>query len=361
MTGPADPTPPAPTEGPEAVIEASGASDVLERQSNGENRAPSPQSDAMQPTVDEVRNTLWQQGWTQGSILPDELRKEVRRIPFAPDIEDDEIAIVVTQGCDAIHGDCAAEPALEVVLARPIPKSNPNMKVLKNPRLLHVDILRPDGTRQPIEVSVWRRGFIDRRLLLERQPSMQWKLPADSLDLIVLLFGRRYDRVAFPEAFVERFRPVATRLEKHIERLAADVTGVYLRIDPEDADYPEDEDPALHPYDVQMYFMMSDALTKNDALQGKIYSELKNDLQPLVNKTPGLKARPLVLVHPFRMTIGEFRDLTEWDHEPLRQGLASKNAPTKGGAGGSLATSVTNANTTLEAPRNVPPTSNPLD
>lgn len=333
MTSRTEPTPPAATGASgtaDAVQEAPRASRI--HVGDGGERLPAA-AGRTQPDAADVRDKLWQLGWTQGSILPEVLRAEVQRIPFAPTAEDDEIAIVITQGCDAIQGDCAVEPALEVVLARPIAKVNPNMKVLKNPRLLHVDILASDGTRQPIEVAVWRRGFIDRRLLLDHAPATHWTLPADSLDLIILLFGRRYDRVALPDAFVERFRPVAARLEKHIERLAAEITGVFLRVDP-DMDYPADEDPEAHPYDVAMYFMMSDALSKNDARQDAIYSQLKNDLLPLVNKTPGLKAKPMSLMHPFRMTVGEFRDLTEWDHEPLRQGLAAKAAPQAKSGGG---------------------------
>lgn len=325
MSSPAEPTPSAPT----------GALGLSGTQADAGGAASAQATGSMQPDIAEIRDTLWELGWTQGSILPDVLRKDVRRIPFAPDAQDDEIAIVITQGCDAIQGDCAAEPALEVVLARPISKVNPNMKVLKNPRLLHLDILKSDGARQPVEISVWRRGFIERRLLVAQAPSTRWKIPADSLDLLILLFGRRYDRVAFPDAFVERFRPVAARLEKHIERLAVDVTGVFLGVDPAETDYPLGEDPALHAYDVRMYFMMSDALTKNDSRQDEIYAQLKSDLLPLVNKTPGLTAKQLFLMHPFRMTVGEFRDLTEWDHEPLRQGLAAKAALSKAeGAGG---------------------------
>ena len=358
MTSPVEPTPPKRSEAADVSDRASAGFSASRTHDEGGATGPTVGA-GHTPSVEEVRNLLWQSGWTQGSVLPETLRREVQRAPFAPDAEDDEIAIVITQGCDAIQGDCIAEPALEVVLARPISRVDPNLKALKNPRLLHVDIFRTDRTRQPIEVSVWRRGFIERRLLLDVAPAADWAVPVDSLDLIVLLFSRRYDRVAFPEAFVERFRAVSARLEKHIERSASQIAGVYLRVEPDDVDYPLEEDPELHPYDVRMYFMMSDALSKDDAQQSKIYSQLKNDLLPLMNKTPGLKGKELVLAHPFRMTVGEFRDLTEWDHEPLRQGLAIKNSTKV--ATPSAPTPNTSKASDSEASRRTAPPVNPLD
>lgn len=326
-------------------------------------------------SVDEVRNALWQHGWAQGSVVPDELRAEIQRIPFAPDPRDDEIPIVITQDCDAIQGDCLVEPALEVVFARPIAKANPDCKVLKNPRQLHVDLLRPDGARQPVEVSAWRRGFIARERLVEYAPATDWCVPPDSLDLIARLFGRRYDRVAFPEAFVERFRPVAAKLDKHIKRVADEITGVFLHITPEE-DLPLDEDPAVRPYEVRVLLMASYALAADEKRQSSIEHPIKTDLLQAMAKTPGLQGVEVRVASPWRLSLGEFRDFLEWDHEPLRLGLATKATVPKdaaagtGGAGGlggdTPVTSATPSVARVEAaspdvPRRDLPPPSPLD
>jgi hypothetical protein len=337
MSSPTEPTLPTDSVAPgteDAVTRAIDASAGMAAVRSGEASAP---NTAAAPSIDEVRNTLWLSKWGQGSILPDALAAQVQRIPFAPPAQADEIAVVITQDCDAIHGDCAAEPALEVALVRPIATPSANFKTLKNPRTLHVELVGLDGTLRAVEVSAWRRGFIERRQVVAHQPRVDWRVPPGSLDLIVSLFSRRYDRVAFPEAFVERFRPVAAKLDKIVTRLATEITGVFLRVDPE-ADYPLDEDPESHPYDVRIYLLMSDALCRDLKRQSQIDHEVRKDLLAVVRDQPGLVPRGVTFVDPVKISLGEWMDLTEWDHEPLRAGLATKTsgkamgAPTIGAA-----------------------------
>ncbi len=266
-------------------------------------------------TVAQVRTALLNHGWGQGCVLPDALRAHVQRIPFAPAATDDEIAIVITQDCDAINGDCAAEPALEVALACSIAKIDPDCKVLRHPRRLHVDLLRLDGTRQPVEVSVWRRGFIARELLVTTAPAQTWRVPDESLGLIVDLFRRRVDRVAFPDAFMGRFKAVAQRLEQVVATHAAAIASVHIALSSWE-ELSSDES-----YGVTILLLASTQAAANLEALEKLGRAIKPQLLAKMQKAQGLHDPEVLVLAPSQVTLADILKYEEWDHEALRIGL----------------------------------------
>ena len=74
-------------------------------------------------------------GWRQGSVLASDLVQAL-----IPSIQEEQIAIVVSQDCDLTHASLEMEPTFEVLIASRVLEVRPEFEHGKNPRRLHFPV-----------------------------------------------------------------------------------------------------------------------------------------------------------------------------------------------------------------------------
>jgi len=102
----------------------------------------------------------------------------------------------------------------------------------KAPRTLHIDALH-GGAGAVIELVATTKGAIPKQTLTAFTPDTAYALPGRSLSALRSWLGVRYNRAAFPDAFVNRLSEfkVDKRLAKIIEPLGNLLSAVYFDVD----------------------------------------------------------------------------------------------------------------------------------
>ena len=170
-------------------------------------------------------------GWQQGSVLPDQLAREIR---LRTGVEDAEpaVLVVLTQDCDLVHPNYEIEPNVELIVGRPVDDADNNLRHGRNPRRLHLDV---DGTAGPrvVAFSVHERLLVSRALLEDHAPHPSIRLRDEERRLLCEWVAKRYVRAAFPDEFNERARAAYKKIEKELKRDGEHVTGLFLMIEPD--------------------------------------------------------------------------------------------------------------------------------
>lgn len=160
--------------------------------------------------------------WQQGSILPVDLLPE-------DEPRDAVTAIVVSQSCDIVHPSFEAEPFVEILIAQNADVIDGAFTFGKSARRLDFSFDR-DGAGHSVSCDINRRLRIDRRTLLDRRPV--FNLPARETLLIGRWISRRYNRVALPEALVQRIGSHRlAQIRKALKSDGAHLSYVFLDID----------------------------------------------------------------------------------------------------------------------------------
>jgi hypothetical protein len=179
---------------------------------------------------------LKRRGWRQGSVLPPDLASQL--IPTATR---DDLVIVATHDCDLLNPRFDVEPEVELIHATPIPagRKDGRLRNGRNPRRLHLSI-RTQGGDHWFETAILSRKPFDRRALLNTGPDPDRQLGRDNVRTLRLWLGRRYYRVAFPDAFNERTRAANDRVRKQLEAAEDVIDAVYLFME-DDGELPPGE------------------------------------------------------------------------------------------------------------------------
>jgi hypothetical protein len=148
-------------------------------------RADSQQSNK---PVDFHAHSVEQLGWRQGSLLPIDLVDSLVSQNSLPAASKPGHWIVVTQDCDLIHHDLAAEPFAEVVFAEIVEKPDSGYTWSKNARELH---LHDSDLRLSLAFRTrWRRS-IPREWLSQFKPSLP-AISKQSTRLVARWISRKY-------------------------------------------------------------------------------------------------------------------------------------------------------------------------
>lgn len=189
------------------------------------------------PAESELRAQIGSMGWRQGAVLPADksIFQAVRMAPFAQFDSLPESRfwlILASQDCDVVCNSLAVEPAVEVLVAFPIAREEERHRQLRHPRELHLTLEGPDGARQPVSLHIRNRGMLDRRLLTKHRPHVDLRIPSSVIDQVSAFLGKRYERVAYPDAFEERFDRGKKALIAVFEKYAGDLQDILLVVRP---------------------------------------------------------------------------------------------------------------------------------
>ncbi|MGL4612165.1 MAG: hypothetical protein ACRCYY_21215 [Trueperaceae bacterium] len=252
--------------------------------------------------------------WFQGSLIPLamflELQKE-KRIPY--DVEaDKDILIVVGHDCDVNNHSFEKEPLVELLVARPVEKSDSTTFHAKTTRRLQFKLSLND-IEQTYECLNFERFCIDRRHLAKYSP--QYTVDNELKHLIARWISNRYYRAAFPDAFNERISKVSKVREKiksAFEGIGHYVTGVYIMLLP---------DQELNPGEDYKVFVQATIRTE-DAENLEVIEQANAALLKFVsalNSCEGINIaeESYSVVSEEKFSLDDIRNSKRWDYDYL--------------------------------------------
>lgn len=160
--------------------------------------------------------------WRQGSFLPND-----QELGFASS----SLLIVISHDCDCVN-DPSQEPSIEIIQAALVDRLEGNYANAKHPRILHLPVT-VDGIEQCIELRSTAKSTISKSLLVGKKPLDNVSLDGRKRKVLALWLASRYSRMTFPEALVDRMRPVESAFKKAAEAQPAAILGIYVAFSPE--------------------------------------------------------------------------------------------------------------------------------
>lgn len=161
-----------------------------------------------------------------------------------PTLAPEDILLVISQSCDVVHAELE-EPYVELHVARRIPTINGLNVNGRNPRKLHFAC--GCTTSHLYEINAKDRNLVRKSDFQHAQALNHCTIPAPVIQEIAHWTGRRYFRVALPEAFSRRVtQRRKDRIKRLLERQGANVHTIYFLLNPE-SELPEGE-----PYDLDI-------------------------------------------------------------------------------------------------------------
>jgi hypothetical protein len=220
--------------------------------------------------------------------------------------------VVASQDCDVVHGDCDAEPAIELVAARAIAEADPRHMHLRHPRELHLVGTLNDGTAQPVAAHILDRGFLRRPLLLDHAPDPRIRFSPKAIAELAAFLSRRYDREAYPDAFVRRFQRALARLESILRANDTLILDIYLTLGSR-AELPDDQS-----YPVSLTVIVADSVADHDqATMNRIRNEVAAEVRKAVRSCRGIELDIVRVAGRDDLTLREAQTMTLLDFDAL--------------------------------------------
>lgn len=180
-----------------------------------------------------IGEQLRAKNWRQGTIVDPAFNKAAFDL-IQEALDADDRLVVISQSCDLLQIDDAAEPEVELLILYRIEALNGNFTNNKHPRRIHIQSHSGGG---PLPYSATQQGKvrIPRSQLLDWNPAAYEFLERNQISNLARWLAARYVRAAFPDQFEENIRSVKghdRKLRKLAKKISADVTGIYLNLSP---------------------------------------------------------------------------------------------------------------------------------
>jgi len=168
--------------------------------------------------------------WRQGHVLTVEAVKTLGLVHTGG--LESACVVVVSHDCDLANDDLDAEPQVEVIVGCIPAKPNGNFSWAKSPRTLHFEIER-SGTSVLVELVATFKALVPKEALGFYEPNPDWSMSGQSLATLRAWLAVRYNRVAFPDAFVERLRDckITNALQKLVEPNHKSLSHIFFDVD----------------------------------------------------------------------------------------------------------------------------------
>jgi hypothetical protein len=175
---------------------------------------------------------LWTRGtnWRQGQVLPQDAALHFG-LANAADPEA-TCVVVVTHDCDLANDNLEAEPFVEVIVGRTVENAGGNFTWAKAPRTLHYPVVR-QGVAAYVELVATAKVQLCKSDLAQFQPDPGFHLDGPTLAVVRNWLSVRYNRAAFPDAFVTRMKDTKAdaKLAKALELHGKNISFTYFDLD----------------------------------------------------------------------------------------------------------------------------------
>lgn len=254
------------------------------------------------------RERIIELGWRQGILLKPEGDRLAQNALH--NVGYDDLLLIVSQNCDLVQGSFENEPWFEVLCIHPL-NGEPNGGYLggKNSRRIEFSTTAFGDNSGNWYALPHERHLIDRQLLLEDIGPTE-SIDDQTLKMILSWLSRRYTRVAFPEAFVQRMDARKSQIGKKFARLNPLVANVYIRLDPFEEIGTEDS------YTVELILVM-DAKDFDDQEKYQQCEEIRKQLEGQLAKCDGIEVEDIGIESTADVTIEDLKGYREWDYSYL--------------------------------------------
>lgn len=188
-----------------------------------------------------TRDTPWRQGY---ALCP----AAVAALGLVHHAEpENTLVMVISHDCDLANANLDAEPDVEVIVGRLIPKAEGNFSWGKAPKTLHLEVAC-DDKQAFVELQGRRKLTIAKTELAAWAPREHFALEATGLSVLRSWLASRYNRAAFPDAFNKRLEK--TDFDKRLAKILAAhgnlISFVYFDL----AEFGQQELPDGMPYEL---------------------------------------------------------------------------------------------------------------
>jgi hypothetical protein len=252
--------------------------------------------------------------WRQGHLLTPEAALAFR---FShPESPDSTCVVVISHDCDLANDALPIEPDVEVIVGRRVQKGDGNYYWAKAPRTLHIDTVH-NGSGAVIELVATAKRLIPKKELASFIPDKSYALPGKSLLALRSWLSVRYNRTAFPDAFVNRLSQfkVDRRLAKIIEPVGNLLSAVYFDVDGgQEVDRTDGS-----PYDLKIVLayppgddpeQVADDIEKIEIAVTTLFEEKHFDQG--TGKWNGIALKQCMSISEDDLTVRKARLLTQW-------------------------------------------------
>ena len=255
----------------------------------------------------QVIEEIGRRGWRQGAVIAGDLAGRIFRDQSAPPVVHEEIQfMVLSHDCDVVHHDLIAEPNIEIISFKGVTSPDGNLLHGKNPRRLHM----PDHSGQRyFEFHAKDRRFCDRRLLAEMVPDPASPFSDIQIRSLIQWIALRYVRTAFPDAFNNRLKPAAEKLNKLLKAGGMFITSILVAMDMRELADGET-------YNLILYVLVGEE-DINNALRKNAVIALLNQIESIIDSNcKGINVSESFVQSENMMSIADFRLLyrLEFDH-----------------------------------------------
>lgn len=213
------------------------------------------------PFGDEVA----EKGWCTGAVVPQAMVPAIVGHLARPggnptQIAENDWLVIVSQTCDVLATKLEAEPLVEILHCRPIPKLRKGMKELRSTRTLD---FKPNRDTHP-ELCLSAHAIVDRyevprEFLRDHAPDAARRLSTIATARVLAWYALRYGRPIWPDNFVGRISGVKDALESALEPLKDDIAEVRVGIAEKDDELDEGED-----YHLAVFFVVDEDVWNED-------------------------------------------------------------------------------------------------
>lgn len=142
------------------------------------------------------------------------------------------VVVVVSHDCDLAIENLSTEPYAEVIVGRRVAAPDGNFSWGKAPRTLHLCMVC-DGAQVTVELIATNKLLVPKQELAQYEPDSELSLDGRGLAVLRGWLSARYNRTAFPDAFVARMKDTKldSKLAKLLEPFGELISFIYFDID----------------------------------------------------------------------------------------------------------------------------------
>jgi hypothetical protein len=139
--------------------------------------------------------------------------------------------VVVTHDCDLACDDLSEEPNVELIVGT-LTSADGNYRWSKSPRTLHVDVMREEKP-VVVELVATSRALVSKERMAAYVPDGAFAFSPQARNILRAWLAVRYNRAAFPDAFVQRMRELKLdeKLAQALKEFDKLVSAAYFVVD----------------------------------------------------------------------------------------------------------------------------------
>jgi hypothetical protein len=268
--------------------------------------------------------------WRQGHVLSDAAMDALDlRNAAEPAVC---CAVVITHDCDLANDNMAAEPDVELIVGRVVNAPNGNFLWGKAPRTLHLS-MRHKGEVVTVELVATRKVLLPKDALAAYQPNDDFALEPKALAVMRSWLSSRYQRAAFPDAFVQRMRATKfdEKLAKTVEPYGDLISFIYFVLD--DGAMSEHAEGEPYKLSIVLVFAPGDepemSAERADEVADKVTDTAEARLSHQGTNTGQIVLESCIAVSEDDLPVSKTRLLMHWrlEHMSLRSDTEQPGAP----------------------------------